>query len=152
MLPVMRSMFKSFDTGPYPVKYEGAMLGRGPTEWIIANRMSARRREEVTDFISWHSPHRPPSNQHPLAVDTLHTHHLLLLLLLLITYFLITPYPITHHRNLTLAGSLVMSGENELRCNNLKCRRYVAADGKAVVTTCSRESPFSAHDFRVAGE
>ena len=29
----------------------------------------------VTDFISCHSPHRPPFNQHPLAVVT-HTHTL----------------------------------------------------------------------------
>ncbi|ORY23047.1 hypothetical protein BCR39DRAFT_473491, partial [Naematelia encephala] len=27
--------------------------------------------------------------------------------------------------------------ENELRCNNLRCRTYVAQQGKAVVTTCS---------------
>jgi hypothetical protein len=79
----MRSMFKSFDTGPYPVKYEGAMLGRGPTEWIIANRMSARKREEVTDFISCHSPHRPLFLQHPLDADT-HTHR--------ITYYHFLPY------------------------------------------------------------
>lgn len=40
----------------------------------------------------------------------------------------------------------MMSAENKLRCNNLKCRRYVAADGKAVVTTCSRMSIVSAYD------
>lgn len=31
-------------------------------------------------------------------------------------------------------------GENKLRCNNLACRKLVAQQGKAVVTTCSRES------------
>ena len=31
------------------------------------------------------------------------------------------------------------TGETELRCNNLACRAIVAQQGKAVVTTCSRE-------------
>ncbi|GHJ86919.1 hypothetical protein NliqN6_3321 [Naganishia liquefaciens] len=30
-----------------------------------------------------------------------------------------------------------MSGENELKCNNLKCRKGLASDGRAVVTNCS---------------
>ena len=30
------------------------------------------------------------------------------------------------------------TAENDLRCNNFKCRVYVATEGKAVVTACSR--------------
>ncbi|KAJ9110973.1 hypothetical protein QFC20_002740 [Naganishia adeliensis] len=30
-----------------------------------------------------------------------------------------------------------MSAENELKCNNLKCRKELASDGRAVVTNCS---------------
>lgn len=34
---------------------------------------------------------------------------------------------------------LTMSSDNELRCNNLKCRAQLSMEGKAVVTGCSRE-------------
>jgi hypothetical protein len=64
MFPVVTSMYKSFDTGPYPLKLEGARLSRGPTEWLTVDRMSARRSEDVTDFPVYHFPHRP---HHPTS-------------------------------------------------------------------------------------
>jgi hypothetical protein len=70
MLPVTTSMFKSFDIRPLLVGREEAMLSRGPTEWIIVDRISARRREDVTDFPFCHFPHRPLFLQRPLHTHT----------------------------------------------------------------------------------
>ncbi|WVQ87414.1 hypothetical protein IAS59_001138 [Cryptococcus gattii] len=33
------------------------------------------------------------------------------------------------------------TSNNDLRCNNLKCRGFLSMEGQAVVTTCSRASP-----------
>lgn len=96
---------------------------------------------DVTDFTCWsicHCPHRPLI-QHPLTINYTHSPSLTFI----ITYIsssLEQPINIFSSLNLISLPLATMSGENELRCNNLKCRRYVAADGKAVVTTCSRTS------------
>lgn len=45
-----------------------------------------------------------------------------------------------HQTHLGRPPAAVMSAENELKCNNLKCRKELASDGRAVVTNCSRQS------------
>ncbi len=48
--------------------------------------------------------------------------------------------PLGHIYFLVLLFPAAMpTGDNELRCNNFVCRCIVAQQGKAVVTTCSRE-------------
>lgn len=44
--------------------------------------------------------------------------------------------------SLLVQPHIIMStSNNDLRCNNLKCRGFLSMEGQAVVTTCSRASP-----------
>lgn len=41
--------------------------------------------------------------------------------------------------------TIMSTSNNDLRCNNLKCRGFLSMEGQAVVTTCSRASPYHSY-------